>query len=137
MSKQSWDQYFMDIANTVSSRATCDRLHVGCVIVKDKRIVSTGYNGSISGSEHCDDVGHLMHEGGCKRTIHAELNALLQCAKNGVSTDGATVYVNWQPCPDCSKSLNQAGIKRIVYQHPYKHRYHNTFDKDMTVEQII
>lgn len=134
--RKSWDKYFMDQAKLVNERATCDRLHVGCVFVKDNRMIAAGYNGSISGHEHCDEVGHLMYEGGCKRTIHAEMNALLQCAKYGVSSDGATAYVTDQPCPDCTKSLNQAGIKRIVYANAYEHRYENKFDDGMIVEQL-
>lgn len=136
MARKSWDQYFMEQAELVSTRATCDRLKVGAVLVKDNRIIATGYNGSISGTAHCDDVGHLMYENGCKRTIHAEFNAILQCAKYGVAVDGATAYVTHYPCPSCMQALNQAGIKRVVYRYFYKHRYENDFDQGMDVVQF-
>jgi len=123
----------MEIAEMAATRATCDRLHVGCVLVKNHRIIATGYNGSISGHDHCEDIGHLMHENGCKRTIHAEMNALLQCAKHGIATEGATAYVTHYPCPDCMKSLNQAGIQTIYYKHYYPHRYENNFHEGMEV----
>ena len=80
-----WHKYFMDIAEKASSLASCDRLKVGAVLVRDKRIIATGYNGSIAGEPHCDNAGHLMIEGHCKRTIHAEVNALLECARLGHS----------------------------------------------------
>lgn len=134
--RSSWDRYFMTMAMLASERATCDRLSVGCVLVKDNRIIATGYNGSISSHDHCDDVGHLMYAGGCKRTIHAEQNALLQCAKYGTSTQGATAYVTHHPCPYCMQSMNQAGIKKIVYTHHYLHRFDNNFDEGMEVVQI-
>lgn len=127
MNRTSWDDYFMKLASLTSSRATCSRLNVGCVLVKDKQIIATGYNGSISGHVHCDDEGHLIHENGCKRTIHAEMNALIQCAKLGVSSEGATAYITHYPCPECIKHLNQAGISRIVYGEFYEHRYKNNF----------
>ncbi|MGG1547129.1 cytidine/deoxycytidylate deaminase family protein [Bacillus paralicheniformis] len=136
MARKSWDQYFMEQAELVSTRATCDRLKVGAVLVKDNRMIATGYNGSISGTAHCDGVGHLMCENGCKRTIHAELNAILQCAKYGVAADGATAYVNHYPCPSCMQALNQSGIKKVVYRHFYKHRYENDFDQGMEVVQF-
>lgn len=135
MNREDWKTYFMKIAEEVSTRATCDRLSVGCVLIKDNRIIATGFNGSISGHEHCDEVGHLMNEGGCKRTIHAELNALLQCARYGAATSGATAYVTHYPCPDCMKALNQAGIKKVYYKHFYGHRYENNFDQNMEVIQ--
>jgi dCMP deaminase len=134
--RKDWDQYFLEQTELVATRSTCDRLSVGCLLVKDNRIIATGYNGSISGHKHCDDVGHLMYENGCKRTVHAEMNALLQCAKYGVSSDGATAYCNHYPCPTCMQVLNQAGVKRIVYKHYYKHRFENDFDKGMEVVQL-
>lgn len=133
--RKSWEQYFIDLAKPVSERSTCDRLHVGCILVKDNRVIGSGYNGSISGHDHCDDAGHLMVEGGCKRTIHAEMNAILQCAKYGVATDGATAYVTAQPCPDCTKALNQAGIKTVIYKKGYPHRYENSFNEGMNIIQ--
>lgn len=135
--RPSWDEYFMQNAELVAVRASCDRLSVGCILVQDNRVIANGYNGSISGHEHCDQVGHLMHDGSCKRTIHAEMNAILQCANNGVSTKGATAYVTHYPCPDCMKHLAQAGIARVVYGEPYQHKYANTFAKNMVVEQFV
>jgi len=118
--RASWDEYFMNIASVVASRATCDRKHVGAVIVRDKTILSTGYNGSIRGMPHCSEVGHMMEDGHCVATIHAETNAVLQAAKNGVSIDGATVYVTASPCWNCFKMITNAGIRRIVYGEFYR-----------------
>jgi dCMP deaminase len=131
--RQSWDRYFLDLAEDVSTRATCDRLHVGCVLVRDKRIIATGYNGAISGQAHCDEVGHLLVDGHCKRTIHAELNALLQCSKYGISTNDTTAYITHYPCQDCMKMLNQAGVKRVVYLHHYKNELSSLFTEGMEV----
>lgn len=130
MSKRDWNNYFMSIAETVSSMATCDRLHVGCILVKDKRIIATGFNGSISGHAHCDEEGHLYNEEGrCIRTIHAEQNALLQCSKYGISTDGATAYVTHEPCENCTKFLAQAGIKKVYFKSQYKSKYNHLFNE--------
>jgi len=112
--RPSWDEYFLKVAMLVSERATCPRMHCGCVIVKDKQILSTGYNGSIPGDEHCEDVGCMIVDNHCVRTIHAEMNALLQCALHGVSTQGATAYITNMPCTNCAKALIAAGIKEIV-----------------------
>ena len=115
------DEYFMNLAITVSERGTCDRAYVGCVIVnEDNRIVTTGYNGSIKGNPHCDDIGHTMRDGHCIATIHAEMNALLYCAKEGISVKGCKAYVTHFPCLNCTKSLIQAGIKEIYYREAYR-----------------
>ena len=87
-----WPTYFMNIAKEVSTRSTCDRKHVGAVIVRDKTILSTGYNGSIKGLQHCDEIGHEMVDGHCIRTTHAEANAIVQAAKNGVSINNSEIY---------------------------------------------
>lgn len=118
--RASWDEYFMALAKTVASRATCDRKHVGAVLVVDRTILSTGYNGSIRGLPHCDDVGHMMEDGHCIATVHAEVNAIAQAAKNGVSIDGATLYTTASPCWPCFKMIANAGIKRIVYGEFYR-----------------
>lgn len=110
----------MRIAHEVSSRATCDRKHVGCVIVIDKRIVATGYNGSVPGAPHCDDVGHDMLNGHCVRTVHAEINAIAQAARAGIVTNRADVYVNTYPCWPCFKVLALAGVSRIFYDDEYR-----------------
>lgn len=114
-----WDQYFMEIAQTVAQRSTCDRAHVGAVIERDRRILTTGYNGSPAGLPHCDDVGHLMIDGHCVRTLHAEQNAIIQAALHGVNIQGATVYVTHQPCLNCAKMIINSGIKRVVYAGNY------------------
>ncbi len=118
--RPDWDTYFMKIAFTVSERSTCDRAFVGCVLVRDKRILTTGYNGSPTGQAHCDEAGHLMVEGHCVRTIHAEMNAIIQAALHGVSTRGATCYVTHFPCIHCAKALINAGIVRLVYSIAYR-----------------
>ena len=118
--RESWDQYFMQLATVVAQRSTCERATVGALLVVDHRIIVTGYNGSISGDPHCDDAGHLMRDGHCIRTLHAEMNAILQCAENGVSTRGAAVYVTYYPCLNCTKALIQAGVTRVYYAHDYR-----------------
>jgi len=110
----------MNIARVVASRSTCDRKFVGAVIVRDKTILSTGYNGSIRGMPHCTEVGHMMEDGHCVATIHAESNAILQAAKNGVAIDGASIYVTASPCWNCFKQVANAGIRRIVYGEFYR-----------------
>ena len=120
MRRISWDEYFMAQSHLLSLRSTCSRLSVGATIVKDKRIVSGGYNGSIKGDEHCIDVGCKVVEGHCVRTIHAEINAILQCSRFGVGTEGATIYVTHFPCLNCTKSIIQAGIKEICYANDYR-----------------
>jgi dCMP deaminase len=115
-----WDQYFMNIAQVVASRSTCPRKFVGSVIVRDRTILSTGYNGSIRGMPHCTDHGHMMENDHCVATIHAEANAIIQSAKNGVMIDGATIYVTASPCWNCFKQIANAGIRRIVYGEFYR-----------------
>lgn len=115
-----WDEYFMNIARSVSTRSTCDRKFVGAVIVRDKTILSTGYNGSIRKMPHCSEVGHLMDHGHCVATIHAEANAIIQSAKNGVRIDGATIYTTASPCWNCFKLIANAGIHRICYGEFYR-----------------
>lgn len=118
--RPDWDSYFIKIAYAVSERSTCDRAFVGCVLVLDKRILTTGFNGSPSGQPHCDEKGHLLVEGHCVRTIHAETNAIIQAALHGVSTRGSTCYVTHFPCINCSKALINAGITRLVYHVAYR-----------------
>ena len=116
---RDFDKYFIDICTKVGEMSTCDRGRVGCILVKDRRIISTGYSGSPSGTEHCDDFGHEMVDGHCVRTVHAEQNAIIQAAKYGVSTENATAYVSLTPCYTCAKMLINAGIKRVVIQNEY------------------
>ena len=118
--RPSWNEFFMRKALLTAERATCSRLKVGAVIVQGKHEIASGYNGSASGEVHCIDEGCLMKNGHCVRTIHSEQNALLQCAKLGVSAQGATLYVTHFPCLHCAKSIVTAGIKEIVYLNDYK-----------------
>jgi dCMP deaminase len=115
-----WDEYFMTIAQVVASRATCDRKHVGAVIVRDRTILSTGYNGSIRGLPHCDEAGHMMENDHCVATIHAEANALVQAARNGVGIEGAAIYITASPCWSCFKLIANAGIRQVFYGEFYR-----------------
>ena len=110
----------MNIAREVSTRATCDRKHVGAVVVRDRSILATGYNGSIRGLAHCDEEGHLMEDGHCVRTVHAEANAVAQAARNGSRIEGATLYVTASPCWACFRLVANAGITRIVFGEFYR-----------------
>ena len=110
----------MNIAIEVATRSTCDRKNVGAVIVREKTILSTGYNGSIKGLPHCDEVGCEMVDGHCVRTTHAEANAIVQAAKNGVRIDSAEIFVTASPCYNCFKLIANAGIKKIYYYEFYR-----------------
>lgn len=116
----SWNQYFMAQSHLLALRSTCERLTVGATIVRDKRIIAGGYNGSVSGGVHCTDEGCYVIDGHCVRTIHAEMNAILQCAKFGVATEGAEIYVTHFPCLQCCKAIIQSGIKKVYYAKEYK-----------------
>ena len=118
--RASWDEYFMAIARVVSTRSTCDRKHVGAVIVRDRMILATGYNGSIRGLSHCDDEGYMMEDGHCVRTVHAESNAIVQAARNGVRLETGDIYVTASPCFGCFKMIANAGLSRIVYGEFYR-----------------
>ena len=131
--RKDWDTYFMDIAYEVKERSTCDRLHVGAVIVKDKRIKGTGYNGSPAGLVHCDEDGCLVVNNHCIRTIHAEVNAILECTPE--ERNGATVYITARPCAECSKIIINSGIKRVVYAEEY-HIDHDFFKEATWIELV-
>lgn len=122
MSRPDWDQYFLTMAETVAERSTCTRKQVGCVLVRDNQLLSSGYGGSIKGQPHCIDVGCDIDPatGGCVRTVHAEMNAVAQAACNGVSVKGATAYITLSPCNWCFKTLVNAGVARIVYAEEYR-----------------
>lgn len=120
MTRVSWDHYFMAIARVASTRSTCARKAVGAVLVRDRMILSTGYNGSIRGMPHCTDVGCEMENDHCVATIHAEVNAIVQAARNGVMINGAECYVTASPCWICFKALANAGIRRVVYGEFYR-----------------
>ena len=126
--RPSWDEYFLKIVEMVGSRGTCDRFRGGCVITRDRRIVSTGYAGSPVGTAHCDEIGHEMHtvtnEDGttsrhCIRTTHAEQNAICEAARMGIALDGATMYTKMTPCYVCAKMIINSGIKRVVCAQDY------------------
>lgn len=118
--RDPWDKFFMKIAREVATRATCDRKLVGCVLVQENNIVATGYNGSVPKWDHCDDVGHIVIDGSCVRTTHAEQNAICQAAKRGIPLRGSTAYVTCEPCWVCFKLLITAGVERIVYVDLYR-----------------
>jgi dCMP deaminase len=115
-----WHEYFMNIAEQVGTRSTCDRKHVGALIVRDKTILSTGYNGSLRGAPHCDEVGHDLENGHCIRTVHAEANAIAQAAKHGIALDDAELYVTASPCLTCFKLVANAGIKAVFFREFYR-----------------
>ncbi len=126
--RPSWDDYFMEVMEAISKRATCDRGRSGCVIVKDKQILVTGYVGSPKGLPHCDEVGHqfkkMINEDGsisehCVRTVHAEQNAICQAAKRGIAIDGATLYCRMTPCRTCAMLIINCGITRVVCERKY------------------
>ncbi len=126
--RPSWDDYFIEVAHSISKRATCDRGRSGCVIARDNQLLVTGYVGSPVGLPHCDDVGHQMkkvvHEDGrvtqhCVRTVHAEQNAICQAAKRGISIDGATLYCRMTPCRTCAMLIINSGIRRVVCEKRY------------------
>jgi dCMP deaminase len=125
----SWHQYFLTITRQVAERSTCNRAKVGAVIVRDKNIIATGYNGAPAGMPHCTDAGCLIYqsktpdgeiEENCFRTIHAEINAIAQAAKNGANIKDASIYITHTPCIHCLKVLVNTGIKDIFYERPYK-----------------
>ncbi len=120
MERITWDQFFMAQSHLLALRSTCTRLAVGATIVREKRIIAGGYNGSISGDEHCIDQGCYVVDNHCVRTIHAETNALLQCAKYGTPANGADIYVTHFPCLPCTKTIIQAGIRHVYYAKDYK-----------------
>jgi len=137
-----WDDYFMNIATQVATRATCDRKHVGAVIVRDKIILSTGYNGSIRNTPHCDEIGHLMAMDpdrgmeSCVRTVHAEANAIAQAARNGVGINEATLYTTASPCWPCFKLIANSGIKKIVFGEMYRDERIHDFAKEAGIELL-
>ena len=133
--RPSWDEYFMEVCEAISKRATCERGKSGCVIAKDRQLLVTGYVGAPAGLPHCDDAGHqfkkMLHEDGretihCVRTVHAEQNAVCQAAKRGISIDGATLYCRMTPCRTCAMLIINCGIKRVVAQR----RYHDSGDSE-------
>lgn len=131
-----WHTYFMKIAEQAATRSTCDRKKVGAVIVRDKTILSTGYNGSIRGMPHCDEVGHDMVNGHCVATIHAEANAIIQAAKNGVMIEGSEIYTTASPCWNCFKLIANSGIKKIYYGEFYRDKRSIEVARQLGIELI-
>jgi dCMP deaminase len=131
--RPSWNDYFMEISLQVAKRSTCDRARVGAVIVKDRRILTTGYNGAPAGLPHCDEVGHLMIGGHCVRTLHAEQNAIIQAALHGVGVAGGTMYVTHQPCLTCAKMIINAGIQHVIFAGDYPDENAVTFLREAGV----
>lgn len=119
--RQKWENYFIGIAKQVATRSTCDRANVGAVITdNEKRIIATGYNGSAGkNSPHCDDVGHKMRDNHCIATVHAEQNAIADCARAGKAINGSTIYITHFPCLNCTKLIISAGIKKVVFETSY------------------
>jgi dCMP deaminase len=132
----SWHEYFMNIADQVATRSTCGRKHVGAVIVRDRTILSTGYNGSLRGAPHCDDAGHDMENDHCVRTVHAEANAVAQAAKQGVRIDQAEIYVTASPCLTCFKLVANAGITKIYYKEFYRDERITEYAKQAGVKLV-
>jgi dCMP deaminase len=136
LARPSWDDYFMQITFEVATRSTCPRAAVGAVIVRDKRILTTGYNGAPTGLPHCTEVGCLLVNGHCVRTLHAEQNAIIQGALHGVDVSGSTLYVTHQPCVICAKMIINAGIRRVVYAGQYPDEIARSFLEEAGVELI-
>jgi dCMP deaminase len=132
--RPKWEVYFLDIAKQVATRATCDRKHVGAVIVRDRAILSTGYNGAPRGMKHCDEIGHMMEDGHCVRTTHAEANAIAQAAMNGTSVRGATIYTTASPCWPCFKLIVNCGLVEIVFSELYRDERITQFAEEAGIE---
>ncbi len=143
LERPSWDAYFMQIAHLVATRATCPRRSVGALIVKDRHILATGYNGAPSGLPHCPEDGGIndwpkgcLRAGHCIRSLHAEQNALLQAAKFGISCDGATMYVTCQPCNACAKMVINGGISRVIYEGDYPDDFSKELFRESNMEVL-
>ena len=134
--RPEWNEYFGEITKQVALRSTCVRKKVGAIIVKDKNIISTGYNGSIRGLEHCETVGCLMMEGHCTRTIHAEANAIIQAAKHGLMIDTAEIYISASPCFNCFKLIANSGITKIYFMEFYRDERIIEIAKKLNIELI-
>ena len=136
MPRPSWDEYFMNIAKQAATRSTCDRKSVGALIVKNNQILATGYNGSLKGSKHCDEIGHLIEESHCIRTVHAEANAIVQAAFHGTSINGSTLYTTASPCFNCFKLMVNSGIKRIIFGEFYRDEKIFEFAQEIGIELV-
>ena len=132
----SWEMYFMNIAKEVGTRSTCNRKHIGAVIVRGKTILATGYNGSIRGLAHCDEAGHEMDNTHCVRTIHAEANAIVQSARHGVRIGDSEIYITASPCYDCFKMIANVGIRKIYFGEFYRDERIMEHAKELDIELI-
>ena len=135
-SRPKWDEYFLKLAMLASERSTCPRMHCGCVLVKDRFVLATGYNGSLPHQPHCEDIGCLIVDNHCVRTNHAEINALVQAAVHRVSIKGSTAYITNMSCTTCSKALIAAGIKRVVVFTDFHDTLATKFYVDAKVEIV-
>jgi dCMP deaminase len=136
MPRVSWERYFMNLAVQAATRSTCPRKSVGAVIVRDKAILSTGYNGSLRGAPHCSEVGCLIENDHCVRTVHAEANALVQAARHGVRLEGAEIYVTASPCFSCFKLIANAGLVAIYYGEFYRDERVVQFAEELGIELV-
>jgi dCMP deaminase len=134
--RPSWDEYFLKLAMLASERATCPRMHCGCVLVKDRFVLATGYNGSLPGQPHCEDEGCLIVDNHCVRTNHAEMNAIVQATRHGVNVVGATAYITNMSCTNCAKAVIAAGIKRVVVFSDFHDTLATKFYNDAEMEVI-
>src|SRR5882672_8305720 len=134
--RAGWNEYFMGIAQQAATRSTCMRKHVGAVIVRDRTVLSTGYNGSLRGLPHCEYAGCVMQDGHCVTTVHAEANAILQAAKNGIAIDGGELYTTASPCWNCFKLIANAGIRRIYYGEFYRDERSREVAKEIGMELV-
>ena len=135
--RPTWDEYFLEQAKLASTRSSCSRASVGAVIVTANSCIATGYNGGVAGLDNCCEVGHYLEDDHCIRTVHAEMNALLQCARQGHSTLNGTIYVTHYPCLNCMKAIAQAGIKRIVYANDYRnHKLSEEITNGLGIEVV-
>ena len=145
INRPSWDEYFLSIARLVATRSTCLRRQVGAVVVKNKQVLATGYNGAPTGITHCDQVGCIREELGVPsgqrhelcRALHAEQNAFLQAARHGSSLDGATLYITTQPCSICAKMLINVGIKKVIIEGEYPDELALKFLEEAKIEMVV
>src|SRR6056297_1300495 len=144
MERPNWDEYFMEMAELAAKRSTCLRRKVGAVLVKDKRVLSTGYNGAPKGLKHCEETGCLREQKNVPsgqrheicRGVHAEQNLVAQAALHGVKTEGSTVYCTHQPCIICTKILINAGVKKIYFKNPYSDEFAARLLKESEIELL-
>lgn len=134
--RPTWDEYFLKLAMLASERSTCPRMHCGCVLVKDRFVLATGYNGSVPGQPHCEDVGCLVVDNHCQRTNHAEINALVQAALHGINVKGSTAYITNMSCTTCAKALIAAGIIRVVVFSEFHDTLATSFYQGSNVEIV-